>query len=338
MKVVITNFPPPIKSSLDFDKYWKNFEKPLLFKKTSLFEYKADWGFHIYALGVYLMDKAIADEVEFWDYSPDRKTEYHPLGILRVLFHNLNDIISYMKRFGYPDLLVNHGYYGRPLMKYLRDVCFCVHVPALRQGIDRFGNFGAHAYLVDSPEYTDKRAMLYVPVVNTDKFRPAERKKERDFIYLASNYRGKRHDIIIKAVHGQSITGHFHPVKKGSMDLKDTNITTSDFNEEYVPELLQSSRIAVYPGDNTSNPAAMWECVATGLPIVVNKTIRGGKHLVIPGITGEFADRKTFYPTMRKILDNIHTYKPREYFMGHWNALDTLEKYVNFFRKTGLRY
>ena len=36
----------------------------------------------------------------------------------------------------------------------------------------------------------------------------------------------------------------------------------------HVVELLRSSRIAVYPGDTTSSPAAMWECVAAGLPIV----------------------------------------------------------------------
>ena len=69
-----------------------------------------------------------------------------------------------------------------------------------------------------------------------------------------------------------------------------------------VVELLRTSKIAVYPADHASSPASMWECVAAGLPIVVNEDIKGGKHLVVPGVTGEFARADSFLRVMRHVL------------------------------------
>src|SRR5262249_12713398 len=153
---------------------------------------------------------------------------------------------------------------------------FRVHVPCYRSQPE-LPLHDAECYLVDAEEQLDDRSMLYIPVVNTAKIRPADVPKERDFIYLASCYAGKRHDLLVDAVRGTELTGPLHPVRDGRLDLSGTHITTSALDTRSVVELLQTSRIAVYPGDRTSNPAAMWECVAAGLPIVVNEAICGGK-------------------------------------------------------------
>jgi hypothetical protein len=291
------------------------------------------------------MDKGIADEVEFWDFSEQKSTTYHPYGVLNVTFYNEADIKAYLKRYGYPDLYIHHGgVAGQSILRYFKGKCFAVYVPALRYGyrierlIDRIGNFRASCYLVDSEEYLDDRSMLYIPVVNTNKIYPRKCAKKRDFIYLARNYGNKRHDIIINAVRGKNMTGHFHPVDASNLDLKDTHITTSDWNEADVAELLATSRIAVYSGDHTSNPAAMWECVAAGLPIVVNENIKGGKHLVVPGVTGEFASEDNFYEVMQDVLANRDRYRPREYFIEKWDTIHTLEKYLAFFKAMGWKY
>jgi len=349
MKVVISNFSKPVKKNMDFKSYWADFKRPPRpkEKRLSLFEYRTDWGFHIYSIGVYLLDEGIADEVEFWSYSDEiepwsylkeRTVVYHPYGILRLMFYNEKDIKAYLKRFGYPDLYINHGCWGQPILKYMKGKAFRVHVPALRLGADKKGNFGAECYLVDSEKYLDKKSMLYMPVVNTEKIYPADCGKERDFVYLASFRPEKRHDIILKAIREKELTGHFHPVEATSMDLKGANITTSNWDERDVVKLLQTSKIAVYPGDNTSNPAAMWECVAAGLPIVINENIEGGKHLVISGITGELASEDNFYETMKYVLNNLGSYRPREYFMEHWDSVSTIKRYLNFFRNIGWRY
>lgn len=338
MKVVISNFSKPMDKTIDFRSYWASHNKPKRGKRLSLFEYKADWGFHIYSIGVYLLDRGIADEVEFWDYSEDRSTSYHPLGALKVRFYNERDIMAYLDRYGYPDLYINHGRYGLPILHYLEGRCFRVHVPALRMGLERQDNFGAECYLVDSVEYLDKRSMLYVPVVNTRKICPFNCEKKRDFVYLASFRPGKRHDILLKSVRGTELTGHLHPVDGANLDLTNTNITTTNWDEADVVDLLRTSRIAVYPGDKTSNPAAMWECVAAGLPIVINENIRGGKHLVVSGVTGEMASEHNFYDVMRHVLANLASYRPREYFMEHWETVSMLETYLSFFRKLGWTY
>ena len=85
--------------------------------------------------------------------------------------------------------------------------------------MDLPGNSGAECFLIDSEEYLDERSMMYIPVVNTQVIFPIECEKTRDFIYLAANYCGKRHDIIVDAVRGTGITGHFHPVNGGELDL-----------------------------------------------------------------------------------------------------------------------
>ena len=79
----------------------------------------------------------------------------------------------------------------------------------------------------------------------------------------------------------------------------------------------------------------MWECVAGGLPIVMNADIDGGRHLVEPGVTGELASETDFYDVMRYVLDHLESYRPREYFMEQWDTIPTLQGYLDFFREMG---
>lgn len=335
MRVAIANFSPPIEKTLDFEAYWARFEKPAPPKRMSLFEQPHSWGFHIFALAAYLLDRGVAAEAEFWDYREDRWSGYHASGVLRVSFFNLADLNCYLDRFGYPDLFINYGQNGHPVLKRLAGKSFRVHVPCLRRGLYAKRNLDAECFLVDSETYLDARSRLYIPVVNTDKVRPGNCLKERDFIYLASAYWGKRHDLLLHSVRGTELTGHLHPVDPLRFDLTGTKLTTSNWDERDVVDLLRTSRIAVYPGDRTSNPAAMWECVAAGLPIVVNENIAGGKHLVVPGITGELASERGFSAAMRLLLGRSNSYRPREYFEQNWGTIETLERYVDFFQRMG---
>src|SRR5687768_2341071 len=337
MKVVIGNFGKPVNANLDYEAYWAMHVKPPCITAPLLFDQPHDWGFHIYALGSYLMNQGVADEVEFWDFAEQRGTTYHKNGILRVMFHNAADVQAYLDRYGYPDLYVNHGSGGQRVLDLLENRTFRVHVPAWRQGRDRKGNVGAECYLVDSKEFFDERSMMYVPVVNTHAIYPSGAQKKWDFIYLAACYKGKRHDLLLRAARESGLSGHLHPVDASALDLAGTRITTTRFNEADVPQLLNASRIAVYPGDNTSSPASMWECVAAGLPIVVNENIRGGKHLVVSGITGELASEDDFGDVMRHVVAHRESYAPREYFEENWDTVSILEGYVRFFQRMGWR-
>jgi hypothetical protein len=303
----------------------------------TLFEQPVGWGFHILALGVLLLDRGVADRVEFWDFQPERSTTWLPNGVLRVHFWNDADVGAWVDRTGAPDLFVNYGRHGAPTLRLLAGRSFRVDVPCLRAGLRRHLDWGAECYLVDDPRWLGRRARLYVPVVNTRRIAPSTRPAERDFLYLASCYPSKRHDLLLDAVRGTSLSGHLHPVPADALDLAGTNVTTSDWDERDVAELLATSRIAVYPGDDTSNPAAMWECVAAGLPIVVNAAIRGGKHVVVPGVTGELAPPARFRDTMLRTLERRATYRPRAHLDAHWEPLAVLDGYLAFFRAMGWR-
>jgi glycosyltransferase involved in cell wall biosynthesis len=333
MRVVIANLSDPVDAELDFRELWRQHEMPPPEPRLSLFEQPHDWGFHIYSVGVHLMDLGEADRVEFWDYSPERQTHYLSNGILRVTFFNDDDVKAYLEETGDPDLFINHGPVGVGLLDLLAGRCFRVHVVLAKWGRR---DADAECYLVDSEEMLDERARMYVPVVNTAQIRPADTSKQRDFVYLASVYPGKRHDLLLDAVRGTALTGHLHPIDDPSqLDMRGTQVTTSAFNEIDVVELLGSSRIAVYPGDGTSNPAAMWECVAAGLPIVVNEDIVGGKHLVVPGVTGELAPPQRFREVMEAVLARRDSYRPREHFESEWDTVSTIESYLDFFVQMG---
>lgn len=343
VRVVIANFGKPGETTAaEYHSYWAETPRPVREQSLPLFEYKVDWGFHIMALGIHMMDKGIADEVEFWNYAQDdgvtwhkRGMSYHYMGVLRVNFVNEHDVAAYIRRYGVPHLFINHGRNGVPVLRYLERKCFRVHVPASRYGMTDQANRNAECYLVDAEGFIDGKSMLYVPVVNTKRIFPTGDHPVRDFIYLAWPYRGKRHDIVIDAARAQDMTGHFHPVPEDAFELDRTRISTSQFNAADLVQLMCSSRIAVYPGDNTSNPAAMWECVAAGLPVVVNENILGGHHLVVPGVTGEFASESNFGAVMRTTIDRRDDYRPREYFEQHWSTEAVLDEYLDFFRCHG---
>jgi hypothetical protein len=335
MRVAVANFSPPLEEQADYQTYWASFQKPIPPPAPSLFDEEHDWGFHIFALAAYLLERGIASEAEFWDYRRDRRCGYRS-GVLAVSFLNLEDLCHYLARFGHPDLLINYGQNGHPVLQLHEGKCFRVHVPCLRWGPYEHQNLDAECFLVDSEEFLDRRSMLYVPVVNTKKVRPLNYAVQRDFIYLASAYQGKRHDLLVNSVRGTELTGHLHPVARSEIDLEGTRITTSQWNERDPVELLNTSRIAVYPGDRTSNPAAMWECVAAGLPIVVNRNIAGGRHVVAEGATGELAEEGNFLSVMRQVLEHRDRYRPLEYFEQHWNTQAMLERYVKFFQQMGL--
>jgi hypothetical protein len=334
VRIVISNFSPPIDTQDDYVSAWSTATVPARpASRLTLFEQPFGWGFHLYSLGVHLMDRGEADRVEFWDYEPVRRCSYLANGVLKVTFHNARDVAAYVDRFGLPDLFVNHGVQGAPVVNLLAGRTFCVHVPT-RRSID--GPLpAADCYLFDAAEQLTDRSMLYIPVVNTAVIRPGTVPTERDFVYLAWCRAGKRHDLLVNAVRGTDLTGHLHPVGVTALDLSGTRITTSDEDERDVVDLLQTSRIAVYPGDRTSNPAAMWECVAAGLPIVVNDAIDGGRHLVVPGVTGELAAESDFLEVMRDVLAHRDRYEPRADFEEHWDTVTLIERYLDFFRRMG---
>ena len=334
LRIVVSNFSRPTPGRLDFAGMWRLAQFPEPRPRLALFDQPFGWGFHLYALGVYLMDRGVAERVEFWDYSPQRRMSFLANGVLKIEFRNEDDVAAYIDRFGPPDLFFNHGVHGVPVLRMLDGRAFRVHVPTHRSpGSAPLEH--AECFLVDGEDQLEGRSMLYIPVVNTRVIRPRDLAKERDFIYLASCYEGKRHDLIVDAVRGTELTGHFHPVDPSQIELSATRITTSALDRADVVRLLQTSRIAVYPGDETSNPAAMWECVAAGLPIVVNAAIEGGKHVVVPGLTGELAPEDSFVDVMRTVLATRHSYAPREYFVEHWDTVRLIEGYLSFFQRSG---
>ena len=65
------------------------------------------------------MDQGVAQRVEFWDYQPKRTIAYLANGVLKVTFRNEDDVAADLDRFGPPDLFINHGVNGVPVLRLL---------------------------------------------------------------------------------------------------------------------------------------------------------------------------------------------------------------------------
>jgi glycosyltransferase involved in cell wall biosynthesis len=332
MRVVIANFGPP-SGGPHTTGWWDHARLPARpQERLSLFDQPTMWGFHLTAMGVLLMDRGEATEVEFWDYGPERSVQYDAAGVLRVILHDEEDALAYLARTRPVDLFVNYGIHGSALLARLSDI-FRVHVPTVRNADSPLPP--AECYLLDAEDQLVDRSMLYMPVVNTERFTAATEPPVRDLVYAATDHPAKRHDILIDALRGTEITGHLHPVPAGRFDLAGTRLTSSAWDERDVPELLRSSRLAVYPGDETSNPAAMWECLAADVPIIVNEGIAGGRHVVVPGVTGEFATADTLVKVIEQVLADRANYSPRRHLLENWGTVRTIDRYLDFFGEMG---
>jgi len=180
MKVVIANFGEPVypQQPMDYRSYWRMFEKLWTKRRKRLFELEHNWGFHIFSIGVYMLDQGLADEMEFWNFTEDRRFFWHPYGFCWMNFLNEEDLQVYLEDVSPPDLFIQRGgCAGRTVLKMLEGSCFRVYVPALRGDIDRTGNYDAECFLVDSEEYLDEASMMYTPVVNTRYVRPSDTEK-----------------------------------------------------------------------------------------------------------------------------------------------------------------
>ncbi len=338
MKVVISNFGVEVfpQEPLDYEAQWRTIERPPAPRRKRLFELEHDWGFHIFSIGVHLLDCGLADEMEFWNFAPDRRFFWHDYGFFWMNFHNSNDLAEYLKTSGPPDLYIQHGgIAGSGVLQMLEGLSFRVNVAALRAEDDKTGNSDAECHLVDDAVFMDDQSMLYVPVVNTEHVKPSNVEKKFDFIYLAQARPSKRHDLIIEAARESGLRGHFHPVEAGELELDGTQISRTGFNAANPVALMQASKMAVYSGIRESSPAAMWECVACDLPIIVHEDIEGGRHVVEPGVTGELANSGSFAEVMRYVQARLHLYRPRAWLMAHWDTETILNRYLAFFRQMG---
>ena len=138
MKVVIANFGNPVNASLDYEAELGDACKTSAHRSSAAVRPAARLGIP------HLCARHVSDEpgncgrsgvLGFRRSNAARK--YHSNGILRVMFHNADDVQAYLDRYGYPDLYVNHGSGGQPILDLLENRTFRVHVPALRVGRDR---------------------------------------------------------------------------------------------------------------------------------------------------------------------------------------------------------
>lgn len=98
-------------------------------------------------------------------------------------------------------------------------------------------------------------------------------------------------------------------------------------------EELKKSRVLFVPNVSDASPRVMTEAMCYNIPVLVNESILGGWHNVVPGITGEFFnDERDISFALKKILTT--QYHPRKWYMGNRGKEISGKKLADFLVKT----
>jgi len=81
-------------------------------------------------------------------------------------------------------------------------------------------------------------------------------------------------------------------------------------------------------------PRVVLEYMAADVPVLVNAELIGGKRYVGPG-AGLVRTPDQFHLGIVEILDNLHRYSPRAYFLQHFSRDAVVAKFLGLLKQAG---
>jgi len=81
---------------------------------------------------------------------------------------------------------------------------------------------------------------------------------------------------------------------------------------------IQKSKFIFVPNISDASPRVITESLCYNVPALVNYSIFGGWHNIIPGVTGEFfTNENDIIPALNNLLNNYDSYKARDWFVNN---------------------
>lgn len=106
---------------------------------------------------------------------------------------------------------------------------------------------------------------------------------------------------------------------------------------DYMPyhdfiKLYKKCKWALIASEKDASPRIASESMLNNLPLFMNENILGGWQYIQEGIngTGEFFNENNFEEKLEIFLNNLSTYKPREYFLTHYGKENSGKKLKEF--------
>lgn len=188
-------------------------------------------------------------------------------------------------------------------------------------------------FLVDSIEqkrivnkkYPKAKAIIFNKLVDEKIFKPVKVKKVYDVCFIANFLPWKNHNILLsqikktgknlKIVFVGNLLGQDQRAKTLAWKYaQENNITFTGLMEpKEVAKILNQSKISVFPQELDANPRTLTESLACNVPVLINKEMTGGGHLV-NSQTGKKVALEDFHKEIVPMLKNYKKYKPRKFF------------------------
>ena len=102
---------------------------------------------------------------------------------------------------------------------------------------------------------------------------------------------------------------------------------TGEVSKEDVNRYVNQSRIGDMCSERDAVPRALLECMAAGVPVLVNADLRAGTRYVGPK-AGLVRSPEEFHLGIAEMLDNIGRFSPREHLLEHFSRDKTVVKFV----------
>ena len=109
------------------------------------------------------------------------------------------------------------------------------------------------------------------------------------------------------------------------------HLTLTDYMpyDEFI-KIYKKCKWTLIASEKDASPRVASESMLNNLPLFMNENILGGWQYIKEGETGEFFNENNFEEKLRIFLNNLSSYKPRDYFLTHFGKVNSGKKLKQF--------
>lgn len=184
-------------------------------------------------------------------------------------------------------------------------------------------------------KYPRAKTIIFNKSLDEQIYKAIKIKKKYDLCYIANFRPWKNHNQLFSAIRKYqskhqcvlkiALVGKLNDnLDELKVLLNKYEIQADLFNQvkaQTVAKILNQSKFSVQCAELDANPRSLTESLACNIPVLLNKEITGGSH-VINKMTGKLISLNQFQKGIEYMLDNYKSFKARQYFLHHLKTKD----------------
>lgn len=200
--------------------------------------------------------------------------------------------------------------------------------------------------LVDDPyqkqvvkkSFSRAKPVVFDKPVSEEIFYPRPVRKKYDLCYIANFRQWKNHNMLFRALRRLSFRGISPKLAlAGVVRPNEKELETMLFKydvkarvfgkvkQSTVARILRQSKFSVQLGELDANPRSLTESLACGTPVLANRRLEGGLHLITKQ-TGTKTSLSNLDKAIERMLEDYDQYSPYEYFQENLRVEDIVKR------------